>query len=205
MANGGAPQGEQFRWTPANVVTVVRIACIPVLAAMMLATWGDESVKAIVCLVFFGLISLTDTLDGYLARSRNEVTTFGKFMDPIADKLLVMAALLALVEQGGLTAWVPLVIVSREFLVSGLRMVAASCGVVIAASGLGKAKTLVTMLAICLFILDAAPLLDAAQPWFHIVAWVFMGAAVVLTVVSMVEYFARSWKILFGGGEPSAR
>ncbi len=199
MAAAGAPAGEQFRWTPANVVTVTRIACIPVLALLMLLEWPDADMQAVVCLVFFGLISLTDTLDGYLARSRNEVTTFGKFMDPIADKLLVMAALLALVEQGVLTAWVPLVIVSREFLVSGLRMVAASAGVVIAASNIGKAKTLVTMVAICLYILDAAPMLAGVQPWFHGVCCVLMAAAVVLTVVSMVDYFAKSWPILFGG------
>lgn len=193
-----------IRWTPANVVTTVRIACIPVLALMMLTDWGAPTAQAVVCLVFFALISLTDSLDGYLARSRNEVTTFGKFMDPIADKLLVMAAMLALVETGSLTAWVPLVIVCREFLVSGLRMVAASSGVVIAASKIGKAKTLVTMVAICLFILLGAPAL-AEIAWLRALAWLLMAVAVVLTVWSMVDYFAKSWSLLAEEGAGDER
>lgn len=196
----GQGPDESFRWTCANIVTVARIACIPALAAVMLADWADRDAKALVCLVVFTAVSLTDFLDGYLARSRNEVTTFGKFMDPIADKLLVMAALLALVQQGALSAWAPLVIVSRELLVSGLRMVAASCGVVIAASPIGKAKTFTTMVAIGLYIVDDAPALAWAEPWLHWLAVACMAAAVVLTVVSMVDYFARSWGLLFGGG-----
>ena len=198
-----SPKAPGIRWTPANVVTTVRIACIPVLALMMLTTWADANVQAVCCLVFFALISLTDSLDGYLARSRNEVTTFGKFMDPIADKLLVVAAMLALVEQGALTAWVPLVIVCREFLVSGLRMVAASAGVVIAASKIGKAKTLVTMVALCLFILMGAPAV-ASVTVVRACAWVLMTAAVILTVWSMVDYFAKAWGLLAEGGAQDA-
>ena len=196
-------KGSGIRWTPANVVTTVRIACIPVLALMMLTTWPDANVQAACCLVFFALISLTDSLDGYLARSRNEVTTFGKFMDPIADKLLVVAAMLALVERGALTAWVPLVVVCREFLVSGLRMVAASAGVVIAASKIGKAKTLVTMVALCLFILMGAPAVVGIGA-VRACAWVLMAAAVILTVWSMVDYFAKAWGLLAEGGAKDA-
>ncbi|MBS5449744.1 MAG: CDP-diacylglycerol--glycerol-3-phosphate 3-phosphatidyltransferase [Coriobacteriia bacterium] len=189
-------QGSGFVWTPANVVTVVRIACIPVLVLLMLMEWGTPNVRGFVSLVVFALISLTDTLDGYLARSRNEVTTFGKFMDPIADKLLVMAAMLALVQLGSLPAWVPLVIVSREFLVSGLRMVAASAGVVIAASGIGKAKTLTTMVAICLFIIKDTPALSSIQGVWEPLSWALMIIAVVLTIWSMVDYFAKAWPLL---------
>ena len=201
--SGATTQGTGgFVWTPANVVTVVRIACIPLLVLLMLLDWGAPNAQAIVCLVVFALISLTDSLDGYLARSRNEVTTFGKFMDPIADKLLVMAAMLALVELGTLPAWVPLVIVSREFLVSGLRMVAASAGVVIAASNIGKAKTLTTMVAICLFIVKDAPLLAPVSGAWGLASWALMVVAVVLTVVSMIDYFAKAWPLMVG--EPGA-
>ena len=200
--SGATEQGRGgLTWTPANVVTVVRIACIPVLVLLMLLPWGAPNAQAVTCLVVFALISLTDSLDGYLARSRNEVTTFGKFMDPIADKLLVMAAMLALVELGTLPAWVPLVIVSREFLVSGLRMVAASAGVVIAASNIGKAKTLTTMVAICLFIIKDMPALGPASGAWGVASWALMIVAVVLTVVSMVDYFAKAWPLMVG--EPS--
>ncbi|MBQ9069068.1 MAG: CDP-diacylglycerol--glycerol-3-phosphate 3-phosphatidyltransferase, partial [Eggerthellaceae bacterium] len=136
-------------WTPANKVTFVRIVLIPVFVAALLAPWPDyfpdsESLLALkpwLAAAVFVVISLTDMLDGYLARRRNEVTDFGKFMDPLADKLLVSAALLGLVELGAIPSWVALVIVSREFIVSGVRMVAASKGKIIAASGYGKAKT----------------------------------------------------------------
>lgn len=194
--DGRGTTGAGLVWTPANVVTVVRIACIPLLVILMLVEWGSPNVKPFVCLAVFAAISLTDSLDGYLARSRNEVTTFGKFMDPIADKLLVMVAMLALVELGTLPAWVPLVIVCREFLVSGLRMVVASAGVVIAASMAGKAKTLVTMLAICLFIIKDAPVLAPIHGPFQVVCWVMMVAAVILTVVSMLDCFAKAWPLL---------
>ena len=197
-----AEHDESFRWTPANVVTVIRICCIPVFVAMMLLSWGsatvDEAVRPWVCAVVYALISLTDSLDGHLARSRNEVTTFGKFMDPIADKLLVTAALLVLCEQGRLTSVVPLVIVTREFLVSGLRMVAASEGVVIAASYIGKAKTATTLVAICLFVVkDSAQLAGVA--WFSALSWATMLVAVALTIWSMADYFAKSWGLLMGG------
>lgn len=195
-------------WTPANIVTVVRICLIPAFVALLLAPWAEAllgegalaaNVQAFCSMGLFALISLTDSLDGYLARSRNEVTVFGKFMDPIADKVLVVSALTALVQLGQLPAWIPIVIVARELLVSGLRMLVASAGVVVAANWIGKAKTFTTMVAICLFIVADAPALSGAQPWFAVLSWVVMAAAVVLTVVSMVDYFAHSWPLLADG------
>lgn len=193
-----------IEWTPANIVTVIRILFIPVFVIALLAPWeqclfgGDPmglTVRAVVSLVVFGLICLTDTLDGYLARSRNEVTVFGKFIDPIADKILVVAALLCLVQLGLLSSWVPIVIVAREMLVSGLRMLVASAGVVVSASILGKIKTATTMVAICLFILMVSPIV-AALTWFRVLAWALMLVAVFFTIASMVDYFAKAWPLL---------
>lgn len=193
-----------IEWTPANIVTVIRILFIPIFVLALLFPWegclaatpdGGLTLRAVVSVVVFGLICLTDTLDGYLARSRNEVTVFGKFIDPIADKILVVAALLALVELGLLPSWIPMVIVAREMLVSGLRMLVASAGVVVAASILGKIKTATTMVAICMFILMLSPVVaDAA--WFVALAWVLMLAAVFFTIASMVDYFAKAWPLL---------
>ena len=193
-----------IEWTPANIVTVIRILFIPVFVIALLAPWeqclfGTDPVgltaRAVVSLVVFGLICLTDTLDGYLARSRNEVTVFGKFIDPIADKILVVAALLCLVQLGLLSSWVPIVIVAREMLVSGLRMLVASAGVVVSASILGKIKTATTMVAICLFILMVSPIV-AALTWFYVLAWALMLVAVFFTIASMVDYFAKAWPLL---------
>lgn len=194
-------------WTPANIVTMVRIIFIPVFVLVFLAPWPEwfahwpqaGAAKPWIAAAIFGLLASTDGVDGYLARSRNEVTTFGKFVDPIADKLLVTAALLALIELGTLPSWIALVIITREFLVSGLRMIASSSGVVIAASWYGKAKTVVTIIAIVFFILKDSQAI-AAQSWagyFSLTAWFFMIIAVVLTIFSMIDYFSKSAELLF--------
>ncbi len=136
-----APETTTRLWTPANIVTLVRICLVPVFVVALLSPWPQwfnlpdiaEYSKSLIAAGIFVLISCTDWLDGYLARSRGEVTDFGKFMDPLADKILVVAALLALVELGVLPSWVALIIVAREFIVSGVRMVAASKGGVISA------------------------------------------------------------------------
>lgn len=208
MTRHSGKPGGAVDWTPANVVTVVRIALIPVFLILLLVPWAAAlwspamaaNAQAFVAMGVFALISLTDSLDGYLARSRNEITVFGKFMDPIADKVLVISALVALVELGALPSWIPIVIIARELLVSGLRMLVASAGVVVAANWIGKAKTFTTMVAICMFIIDGAPALSGVQPWFHIASWTLMLMAVVLTVVSMADYFAHSWALLSDGG-----
>ena len=148
-------------WTPANIVTVLRICGVPVFIIVILADWPEmvteppffEALKPWIAAIVFGILAATDSVDGYLARSRNEVTTFGKFIDPIADKILTASALIALVELQVLPSWVVIVILCREFIVSGMRMIAASQGTVIAASWYGKAKTVFQIIAILLFIL----------------------------------------------------
>ena len=192
-------------WTPANIVTCARVVLVPfwLLLAQHLGVSLEDSLatpgfKLGAFLVFIGyvVISLTDKLDGYLARSRNEVTTFGKFLDPIADKLAVVVALFVLLEWHMVSPWVLLVIVAREFLVSGLRMVVASKGVVIAASDLGKWKTATTMVAICgLLFLPSIPggmIQDVLLFIFNVSMWV----AVVLTAWSGVDYFVKSWQYI---------
>lgn len=129
-------------WTSANIVTMIRILLVPVFVVVLISPWPSwidnsgslDFVKPWVALVVFLILSLTDSVDGYLARKKNEITTFGKFMDPLADKILVFAALLALIELQVLPSWVVLIILIREFIVAGIRMLAASKSMVIAAS-----------------------------------------------------------------------
>jgi CDP-diacylglycerol--glycerol-3-phosphate 3-phosphatidyltransferase len=160
-----------------NLLTVLRIVAVPVLVVVLLGAFpgGDAAAAAI-----FALAAATDGLDGYIARSRGSVTTFGKLMDPLADKLLIVAALISLVSLDRLAAWVAMVIIAREIAVTGLRTVAAERGVVIAASWLGKVKTALQIAAVfALIAVNPAP------------AWVdaLVYAAVVMTVVSGVDYF----------------
>jgi CDP-diacylglycerol--glycerol-3-phosphate 3-phosphatidyltransferase len=160
-----------------NTLTVIRILLVPVVVVALLdETPNGDAIAAAV----FALAALTDTLDGYIARQRDAVTTFGKLMDPIADKLLVAAALIALVSLNRLAAWIAMVIIAREFAVTGLRMVAAEQGVVIQASWLGKLKTTLQVAAIiCLIAFHPAPLsVD-----------LLVYAAVAATVISGVDYF----------------
>ena len=161
-----------------NALTVVRILLVPVLVAVLLeATPGGSWIAAGV----FALAAVTDTLDGYLARSRRSVTTFGKVMDPIADKLLVAAALITLVSLDRLEPWVAMVIIAREFAVSGLRVAAGVQGVVIPASRLGKAKT-ITQVAAILALIAAH---DAGDVWVQVLVYV----AVATTLASGADYF----------------
>ncbi|MCL2024550.1 MAG: CDP-diacylglycerol--glycerol-3-phosphate 3-phosphatidyltransferase [Coriobacteriia bacterium] len=192
----------------ANTVTLVRIVCIPVFLVVWLADWpawfGIRTVlyqaRPWLALLLFVLLAVTDLLDGYLARSRGEVSPLGAFIDPLADKLLVTAALLALIQIGLLPAWVAFVIIAREFVVSGLRMVAAEQQVVIAASMYGKVKTVLQIAAIVLFIpmgsLWYLRLSLSLQDLYYTGAWIVMWAAVVMTIVSMLEYFANAIKVM---------
>jgi CDP-diacylglycerol---glycerol-3-phosphate 3-phosphatidyltransferase len=160
-----------------NALTLLRILLVPVvIVALLDETPNGDAIAAGV----FALAALTDTLDGYIARQRELITTFGKLMDPIADKLLVTASLVALVSLDRLQAWIAMVIIAREFAVTGLRAVAAEQGVVIQASWLGKVKTILQVAAIiCLIAVDPAPLgID-----------LLVYAAVVATVVSGIDYF----------------
>jgi CDP-diacylglycerol--glycerol-3-phosphate 3-phosphatidyltransferase len=160
-----------------NVLTLLRILLVPVVVVALLdETPNGDTIAAGV----FALAALTDGLDGYIARSRAQITTFGKLMDPLADKLLVTAALVSLVSLGRLEAWIAMVIIAREFAVTGLRGVAAERGVVIQASWLGKAKTILQVAAIiALIATDPAPLgVD-----------LLVYAAVAATVISGIDYF----------------
>jgi len=153
--------------------------------------------------VVFALLASTDAVDGYLARSRNEVTTFGKFIDPLADKLLVTAALVALVDLERLPSWIALVIISRELVVSGLRMVAVAEGRVIAASMWGKVKTVLQIVAIVGFIvMDSSVIPDVLGAGtaiaFRGLVWAIMIAALIATVVSMIDYFYHARDIITG-------
>ncbi len=209
--------GENRLWTPANIVTLTRILLVPVFVVALLSPWPQwlsfwpeaDLWKPWLAAFLFTILACTDALDGYLARSRGEVTNFGKFMDPLADKILVAAALLALVELQMLPSWVALVILVREFIVSGLRMVAASQGIVIAASWYGKAKTVSQIIAILLFIVKGSPLLldlhHAMGDVLYCVSWFAMIVALVLTVLSMLDYFVKSKDVLgFGSGAKRA-
>ncbi|MBE6470096.1 MAG: CDP-diacylglycerol--glycerol-3-phosphate 3-phosphatidyltransferase [Coriobacteriaceae bacterium] len=203
-----ANETTQKLWTPANKVTLARILAIPVFLAVIIAPWPEylpdwphaESWKPLIAAIVFIVISATDAVDGHLARSRGEVTTLGKFMDPLADKLLVTAALLVLVELRVLPSWVALIIISREFIVSGIRMVAASEGVVIAASWWGKIKTVTQIVAIVLFLVKGTPLLGDFDQNFsdgmYVLAWAAMILAVFFTIVSMLDYFRKAADLL---------
>lgn len=185
----------------ANRVTVARMVLIPVFLGVLLArmpNWGPWLAAAV-----FTLLAASDGLDGYLARSRNEVTTFGKLIDPLADKLLVTAALVALVELGQLSTWIAMIIISREFIVTGLRMVAVAEGKVMAASRWGKLKTVLQIAAIVGFIVKDSTLLATlvSQPFavgFAWTAWGMMGLALAATVISMVDYFYEARDLLTG-------
>jgi CDP-diacylglycerol--glycerol-3-phosphate 3-phosphatidyltransferase len=161
----------------ANSLTLLRILAVPVVVVALLGETpnGDELAAAV-----FALAALTDGLDGYFARSRDAVTTFGKLMDPLADKLLITAALVSLVSLNRLQAWVAMVIIAREIAVTGLRAIAAERGVVIAASWMGKLKTVLQIAAI--FALIAA---NPAPTWVNILVYV----AVAATLISGADYF----------------
>lgn len=201
--------------TPANVVTMIRICLVPVFVVALISPWPDamglaflNPWKAWIAAIIFVVISCTDWLDGYLARSRGEVTDFGKFMDPLADKVLVVAALLVLIELGSLPSWPVLIIVAREFIVSGVRMVAASKGEVIAASWYGKFKTVFQMIAIVLFVVKESPaitgmLSHGLNVALYILSWLVMAAALVLTIISMADYIWKARHLI--GFKPKGR
>ena len=170
----------------ANKLTMLRIFLVPIFLVFMAVKdipYGKE-----LATIIFILASLTDKLDGYIARSRNQITNFGKFMDPLADKLLVTAALVSLVELHIVPSWVAMIIIAREFAVSGLRTIAASEGKVIAASYWGKVKTVIQIVAIITALLN----LSYVHPILNILTNILMGAAVIITIISGVDYFVKN-------------
>lgn len=190
----------------ANWITIIRMTFIPVFLVVLLgqfgepATWSDW--RPWLAAAVFTVLAATDAVDGYVARSRNEVTTFGKFIDPLADKLLVTAALVGLVELQSLPGWVAIVIIGRELVVSGLRMVAVAEGVVIAASPWGKVKTVFQIIALVMFILKSAPLFLPVYGLFDTAAWLVMAIALVLTVWSAADYFYHAREVIAGPWSP---
>ena len=174
-----------------NKLTVLRMIMIPFFVVFMLTDLGGTYGKYI-ALAIFVIASLTDLLDAKIARKRNLVTNFGKFMDPLADKLLVCSALICLVEMDRLAAWMVIVIISREFIISGFRLIASDNGVVIAASYWGKFKTTFQMVMIILLILDLG---EGFQVLETAVIWI----ALVLTVVSLIDYLVKNKGILLEG------
>lgn len=170
-----------------NKLTVLRVIMIPFFVFFMLTDIAGSLSKWIALGIFI-IASLTDLLDGKIARKYNLVTNFGKFMDPLADKLLVCAAMICLVEIGMLPAWMVIVIISREFIISGFRLIAADNGVVIAASYWGKFKTVFQMVMICLLIAD----IQAIAMVTMAVTWI----AVILTVVSLVDYLLKNKQVM---------
>ena len=170
-----------------NKLTILRMIMIVPFVVFMLVPIGGAAGKWI-ALALFVIASLTDLLDGKIARKYNLVTTFGKFMDPLADKLLVCSAMICLVELGRIPAWIVIVIISREFIISGFRLVASDKGVVIAASWWGKFKTTFQMIMIILMIADISALSIVTQ----IVMWI----ALILTVVSLIDYLVKNKDVM---------
>lgn len=171
-----------------NKITVVRVVMIPFFIAALLI---DFPYHQPIAAALFIIASLTDSLDGYLARSRNLVTDFGKFLDPLADKLLVCSALICFVQLGSVPAWVVIVIIAREFAVTGLRSLAAADGIIIAASKWGKAKTISQMIAIILILFNNWPFSLINIP----VATIMIYIATILTIFSGVDYFILNKKV----------
>lgn len=177
-------------WNLPNKLTMSRILMIPFFAAALLWQNGSSHSFRMAALILFAIASYTDHLDGKIARKHHLITNFGKFMDPLADKLLVCSALICMVQLSQLPAWIVIVVVAREFIISGFRLIAAEQGVVIAASMWGKAKTVSQMACIVLLILN----LNRA-PWTYLTrASVFLMA--LLTIVSLADYLVKNRQVL---------
>ena len=179
-----------------NKLTIFRIILVPI---MVIITFFNIDIKWILVDVIFIIASITDKLDGYIARSRNQITTFGKFLDPIADKILVLAAMLILVEDAKLPAWIPIVVLFREFIVSGYRLVAVEKGgKVVAASMWGKLKTVTQMLAILLAFLDSNAFgacftgsLSGFSFVYNLIVTILMIVSVIATIFSGADYIVK--------------
>lgn len=170
-----------------NKLTVLRmILIVPFVIVMLTDVCGGAGKW--VALGIFILASLTDLLDGKIARKYQLITNFGKFMDPLADKLLVCAAMICLVEMGKIPSWVVIIIISREFVISGFRLIASDNGIVIAASYWGKFKTVFQMIMVILMIMDMESLYLLTQA----VMWI----ALILTVISLVDYLKKNWHVM---------
>lgn len=175
-----------------NKLTILRVIMVPFFVLFMLTDSGGPANKWI-SLILFVVASLTDLLDGKIARKYNLVTNFGKFMDPLADKLLVCSAMICLIEMNKLDAWIVIVIISREFIISGFRLVASDSGVVIAASYWGKFKTVFQMAMIIVLIADLGG-------FFDMLGTVLVWVALALTIISLLDYVFKNKQVLTQGG-----
>ncbi|MEQ2370667.1 CDP-diacylglycerol--glycerol-3-phosphate 3-phosphatidyltransferase [Blautia sp. CLA-JM-H16] len=171
-----------------NKLTVARMILVPFLVVFMLTGWGGDANRWI-CLAIFIVASVTDWFDGHLARKYNLITNFGKFMDPLADKLLVCSAMICMIETGKLPAWVVIIIIGREFIISGFRLIAAENGIVIAANYWGKFKTVSQMIMIILLMLDFGGI-------FTVLTQIFIWLSVALTIISLLTYIMQNRKVL---------
>lgn len=174
--------------TTANKITILRIILVPVLVILMYLNFKGHLYCA---LAVFVIASISDFFDGYIARHYNQVSNLGKFMDPLADKLLVIAAMMVFVEQGYMPGWALLIVVARELAVTGLRLIAVDNGRVIAAAWSGKIKTASTMIGIILMMLIGIP---HQVVWLNTVVWIII---VLTTVYSGIEYFYKNRDVLF--------
>ncbi len=175
-----------------NKLTLLRVIMIPFFVVLLLLESGANPSLRIAACVVFCLASFTDFLDGQIARKRNLVTDFGKFVDPLADKLLVCSALICMIELRELPAWYVIIIIAREFIISGFRLVASDKGIVIAASWWGKFKTVSQMFTIILLILNI--------PAFEVFTDILAGIALVLTIVSLLDYIIKNARVITEGG-----
>jgi len=173
-----------------NKLTLLRVALIPIFLVVLLAGWPDAALARWIAAGVFALASITDFLDGFIARKYKLITNFGKFADSLADKLLVCAALVVLTSLGDVAAWVTVLIISREFIVTGFRLLAVEQKQVIAADFLGKLKTAVTMVTILwVLVLNTAP-------WMQFVGQILVYTSAALTVLSAVECIAKNHNVL---------
>ena len=174
--------------TLATKITLARVALIPLYMVLMYLSCGQPGIWMVLSLTVFIIASLTDFVDGYIARHYNQVSDFGKFLDPLADKMLTIAAMVIFCEWGVFPAWAVIIVLTREFAVSGLRMVAGPKGKVIAAGKSGKFKTASTMVGLIAMMLI---------PGFPLLNWAVIAVIVGTTVYSGVEYFVQNWNCLW--------
>lgn len=176
-----------------NKLTILRMfLIIPFVVILLTNCFGNQSITY--ALIIFIIASLTDMLDGMIARKYNLITNFGKFMDPLADKMLVTAAFICLVEMGKLPAWAVIIILSREFIISGFRLIASDNGVVIAASYFGKFKTVFQMILVIMLLLYIPGLTDRSV--FMIIEDIVMYITIILTIVSLLDYLWKNKDVL---------
>ena len=174
--------------TLASKITLIRVAFIPLFMYLMELSGGQSGIWMWLSLAVFILASITDYIDGQIARKCNQVSDFGKFLDPLAAKLLVIAAMAMFCQWGQMPAWALMIVLSREFAVTGLRLVAVGKGKVIAAGWSGKVKTASTMVGLCVWM---------AFPGVPVLSWLIIGVILVTTIYSGIEYFAQNWNCLW--------